>query len=176
MTIVSSPDSATEAQVGAALVRCAAGDRKALRVIYDAEAPRMVGVARRMLRRQDLVEEAVQDAFMRVWRAAGDVRPAKGRGTKLALRHPAQLRAKHPARRGPFHIRRGCGRSGRADDRKRADASARDERVAAVPGAARSAKTLGGGAVLRSWALPRRGGRQARRSARHGKELGCGAA
>src|SRR6187402_3165686 len=78
MTIVSAPDSATEAQVGAALVRCAAGDRKALRVIYDAEAPRMVGVARRMLRRQDLAEEAVQDAFMRVWRSARTFDPQKG--------------------------------------------------------------------------------------------------
>jgi len=78
MTIVSAPDSAAEAQVGAALARCAAGDRTALRVIYDAEAPRMVGVARRMLRRQDLAEEAVQDAFMRVWRSAGTFDPQKG--------------------------------------------------------------------------------------------------
>ena len=74
----SPPDSATEAQVAAALIRCATGDRTALRVIYDAEAARMVGVARRMLRRQDLAEEAVQDSFMRVWRAAGTFDPNKG--------------------------------------------------------------------------------------------------
>jgi RNA polymerase sigma-70 factor (ECF subfamily) len=78
MTTVSPPDSATEAQVAAALARCASGDRAALRVIYDAEAPRMLGVARRMLRRQDLAEEAVQDAFMRVWRAANTFDPQKG--------------------------------------------------------------------------------------------------
>jgi RNA polymerase sigma factor (sigma-70 family) len=78
MTAASPPDNATEAQVAAALARCAAGDRTALRVIYDAEAPRMAGVARRMLRRQDLAEEAVQDAFMRVWRAAGTFDPQKG--------------------------------------------------------------------------------------------------
>ena len=78
MTAAAPPDSTTEAQVAAALARCAAGDRTALRVIYDAEAPRMVGVARRMLRRQDLAEEAVQDAFMRVWRAAGTFDPQKG--------------------------------------------------------------------------------------------------
>ena len=78
MSIVSTPDSATEAQIGAALVRCASGDRTALRVIYDAEAPRMVGVARRMLRRQDLAEEAVQDTFMRVWRSARTFDPQKG--------------------------------------------------------------------------------------------------
>ena len=75
-----SPDNATEAQIAAAIARCAAGERSALKVIYDIEAPRMVGVARRMLRRQDLAEEAVQDAFMRVWRAARTFDPPKGAG------------------------------------------------------------------------------------------------
>src|ERR1700742_4823065 len=74
----SAADSATDAQVAAALARCAAGERAALRVIYDIEAGRMVGVARRMLRRQDLAEEAVQDTFMRVWRSARTFDPAKG--------------------------------------------------------------------------------------------------
>ncbi len=73
-----SHDTATEAQLAAALARCAAGDRAALRVIYDIEAARMAGVARRMLRRQDLAEEAVQDTFMRVWRAARTFDPRKG--------------------------------------------------------------------------------------------------
>jgi RNA polymerase sigma-70 factor (ECF subfamily) len=73
-----STDGATEAQVAAAIARCAAGDRAAIRVIYDIEAARMVGVARRILRRQDLAEEAVQDAFMRVWRAARTFDPQRG--------------------------------------------------------------------------------------------------
>jgi RNA polymerase sigma-70 factor (ECF subfamily) len=72
------PDRAIEAQLTAAIARCAAGERAAMRVIYDIEAGRMVGVARRMLRRQDLAEEAVQDAFMRIWRAAGSFDPARG--------------------------------------------------------------------------------------------------
>jgi RNA polymerase sigma-70 factor (ECF subfamily) len=42
-------DREREAQLAAALARCAAGDRTALRVIYDSEAPRMVGIARRIL-------------------------------------------------------------------------------------------------------------------------------
>ena len=78
MTTDSPADRATEAQVAAAIARCAAGDRAALRVIYDIEAGRMIGVARRMLRRQDLAEEAVQDTFMRVWRSARTFDPAKG--------------------------------------------------------------------------------------------------
>ena len=39
-------------------------------MIYDSEAPRMIGVARRILYRQDLAEEAVHDAFIRIWRGA----------------------------------------------------------------------------------------------------------
>ena len=54
MSPASSPDAATEAQVAAAIARCAAGERAAVRVIYDLESPRMVGVARRILKRQDL--------------------------------------------------------------------------------------------------------------------------
>jgi len=67
-----------EAQMSAALVRCAAGDRRALQMIYDSEAPRMVGVARRILFRHDLAEEAVHDAFVRIWHGARGFDPARG--------------------------------------------------------------------------------------------------
>src|SRR5436305_12383802 len=63
-------DREREARLAAALARCAAGDRTPLRVIYDGEAARMVGIARRILVRQDLAEEAVHDAFIRIWRRA----------------------------------------------------------------------------------------------------------
>src|SRR5262245_31401214 len=75
---MTTPDNATEAQAAAAIARCAGGDRSALRVIYDIEAGRMVGVARRIVRRQDLAEEAVQDTFIRVWRSARSFDPQKG--------------------------------------------------------------------------------------------------
>lgn len=67
-----------EAQMSAALVRCAAGDRRALQMIYDSEAPRMIGVARRILLRHDLAEEAVHDAFVRIWHGARSFNPARG--------------------------------------------------------------------------------------------------
>src|SRR4051812_24985661 len=54
------------ADLNKALQACARGDRAALRAIYDAEAPRMLGVAQRLLRRPALAEEAVQDAFVQV--------------------------------------------------------------------------------------------------------------
>ena len=61
-----------------ALRRCAAGDRAALRAIYDAEAPRMLGVAMRLLRRRSRAEEAVHDAFVQIWQRADSFDPARG--------------------------------------------------------------------------------------------------
>jgi RNA polymerase sigma factor (sigma-70 family) len=61
-----------------ALLRCAEGDRSALRLIYDEEAARMLGVAVRLLRRRALAEEAVQEAFVQVWRKAATFDAARG--------------------------------------------------------------------------------------------------
>ena len=61
-----------------ALRRCAAGDRTALRTIYDAEAPRMLGVAIRLLRRRALAEEAVHDCFVQIWSRASSFDPTRG--------------------------------------------------------------------------------------------------
>lgn len=71
-------DTAREAQLAAALARCTVGDRSALQMIYDSESHRMTGVARRILLRQDLAEEAVHDAFVRIWRSAGSFDPHRG--------------------------------------------------------------------------------------------------
>jgi RNA polymerase sigma-70 factor (ECF subfamily) len=62
------------------LRRCGRGDRAALRRIYDAEGPRMLGVALRILRRQQLAEEAVHDAFVQVWQRAESFDPGRGQG------------------------------------------------------------------------------------------------
>ncbi len=83
-TITDAPRDATsdtiarEAQLAAALARCAAGDRAALQMIYASEAPKMIGVAKRILFRQDLAEEAVHDAFVRIWRSAASFDPHRG--------------------------------------------------------------------------------------------------
>ena len=54
-------------ELRAALAACAKGDRDALRRIYDQEAGRLVAVAERIVRRRDLAEEVVQEAFIRIW-------------------------------------------------------------------------------------------------------------
>jgi RNA polymerase sigma-70 factor (ECF subfamily) len=61
-----------------ALHHCATGDRTALRALYDVEAPQMLGVALRLLRRRSLAEEAVQDTFMQIWQHAASFDSARG--------------------------------------------------------------------------------------------------
>ena len=61
-----------------ALTRCASGERAALRQIFDSEAGRLLGIATRILRRRELAEEAVQDAFVQVWLKAGQYSRDRG--------------------------------------------------------------------------------------------------
>ncbi len=78
--------------LGEMLRRVAAGDAGALRSIYDAEAPAMLGVAMRLLRRRALAEEAVHDAFVQVWQRAASFDPARGEAKAwlyAVLRHRA---------------------------------------------------------------------------------------
>lgn len=52
------------------LQSCARGDRQALRKLYAAEAARLIAVAQRIVRRRELAEEVVQDAFIQIWQKA----------------------------------------------------------------------------------------------------------
>jgi len=61
-----------------ALARCASGDKAALRMIYDSECASMIGVAARIVKRRELAEEVVQEAFVKVWRHAHRYDPALG--------------------------------------------------------------------------------------------------
>ena len=81
-----------DAGIAAALRRIAGGDRSALRSIYDSEAPSMIGVAMRILRRRELAEEAVHDAFLRIQQYAASFDPARGEAKTwiyAILRHRA---------------------------------------------------------------------------------------
>src|SRR5690606_8258977 len=52
------------------LAACARGDRRALRGLYDEEAARLIAVAQRIVRRRELAEEVVQEAFIQIWQKA----------------------------------------------------------------------------------------------------------
>ncbi|MDX5364725.1 MAG: sigma-70 family RNA polymerase sigma factor [Pseudazoarcus pumilus] len=57
------------------LSRVSLGDRHAFRELYDACAPRLLGVALRLLRRRDQAEDVLQDAFVAVWHRAATYSP-----------------------------------------------------------------------------------------------------
>lgn len=61
-----------------AIADCARGDQAGLRALFDAEAPQLIGVAMRILRRRDVAEDAVQDAFVQVWQKASKFDPERG--------------------------------------------------------------------------------------------------
>jgi RNA polymerase sigma-70 factor (ECF subfamily) len=48
----------------------ALGDRRAFRTLYDATSSKLFGFALRILRKEELAEEALQDAFVSIWHAA----------------------------------------------------------------------------------------------------------
>jgi len=64
----------------AALVACARGDRRALEALYTEEARQLVGVAQRIVRRRDLANDVVHDAFVQIWNRAATFDPRRGSG------------------------------------------------------------------------------------------------
>lgn len=66
-------------ELEALLVRCGLGDRAAFSSLYDQVAPKLFGVAHRILGNRGDAEDAVQEAFVRAWHAAS--RYQVGRGT-----------------------------------------------------------------------------------------------
>lgn len=62
------------------IVACGRGDRAALQAIYRREAGAMIGVATRIVKRRELAEEVVQEAFVAIWRNASRFDPSIGSG------------------------------------------------------------------------------------------------
>jgi RNA polymerase sigma-70 factor, ECF subfamily len=62
--------------------RCGGGDREAFRALYDAESPRLYGLALRITGQAPLAADAVHDAFLQVWQRA--VRFDRRRGSATA--------------------------------------------------------------------------------------------
>jgi RNA polymerase sigma-70 factor (ECF subfamily) len=62
----------------ASLAAIAAGDAGALAGLYDAHAPRLAALARRMLRDAREAEDLVHDVFLEVWHQAGNYDRARG--------------------------------------------------------------------------------------------------
>ncbi|PWJ53328.1 RNA polymerase sigma-70 factor, ECF subfamily [Quadrisphaera granulorum] len=64
--------------LAAAMARVALGDRDAFAEVYDAMAPKVLGVTRAVLRNPSLAEEVAQEVMVELWRQAGRFDPSAG--------------------------------------------------------------------------------------------------
>lgn len=71
-------ESGVGGDLGTLLRRSAAGDETAFGQLYDAVAPRVFGLVRRVVRDPAQSEEVTQEVFLEVWRSSGRFDPAKG--------------------------------------------------------------------------------------------------
>src|SRR5262245_58060314 len=68
---------ATRSQLAAALVRLAAGDRAALRVVYQDTSAKLFGVCLRILNDRTEAEDVLQEVYLTVWRRAATFDPGR---------------------------------------------------------------------------------------------------
>ncbi|MGZ0783605.1 sigma-70 family RNA polymerase sigma factor [Pseudomonas saponiphila] len=60
------------------IAACARGERQALEALYHEEGPRLLGVAKRLVRDTALAEDILHDAFIRIWQGASGFDPERG--------------------------------------------------------------------------------------------------
>jgi RNA polymerase sigma factor (sigma-70 family) len=64
-------------QLSAALARIAAGDRAALRIVYQDTSAKLFGVCLRILNDRSEAEDVLQEVYLTVWRKAGSFDPTR---------------------------------------------------------------------------------------------------
>ncbi len=68
---------AARSQLTAALARAAAGDRAALRIVYQDTSAKLFGVCLRILNDRSEAEDVLQDVYVTVWRKAATFDPSR---------------------------------------------------------------------------------------------------
>ncbi len=81
--------------------RVARQDRAAFAELYRATSAKLFGVVLRILRRRDLADEVLQEAYVKIWERAADYRPESGAvitwiSTIARNRALDEVRRKHP--------------------------------------------------------------------------------
>jgi RNA polymerase sigma-70 factor (ECF subfamily) len=96
------------------LRRVARGDENAFSQLYEMLAPRVFGLARRVLRDPAQAEEVAQEALVEVWRTAARFDPAKGSATSwvLTITHRRAVDRVRSAQAGADRERRAVAASG----------------------------------------------------------------
>ncbi|MEQ8797850.1 MAG: sigma-70 family RNA polymerase sigma factor [Salinisphaeraceae bacterium] len=72
-------------QISAWLQAVAAGDQRAFRRLYHATAPKLMALLIRILGTEEAAEDALQDAFVKIWQKAGSYAPERGSGLTWML-------------------------------------------------------------------------------------------
>lgn len=67
----------TPADLAEMLAKTSQGDRQAFAMLYQATSAKLFGLALRILASRDLAEEALQDAFVKIWHSADTYRADK---------------------------------------------------------------------------------------------------
>lgn len=67
------------------LTRIAAGDKGAFTELYDATAPRIFGLVRRLLIDPAQSEEVTQEVYLEIWQSAAKYRPERGSAVSWML-------------------------------------------------------------------------------------------
>jgi RNA polymerase sigma-70 factor (ECF subfamily) len=83
--LAAAPPHGAPDEPGDLLTRVARGDEKAFALLYNELAPRVFGLARRILRDPAQAEEVAQEALVEVWRTAARFDPARGSAMSWAL-------------------------------------------------------------------------------------------
>src|SRR6266481_266206 len=65
----------TPAELVWLIAAVAKGDEDAFERLYAATRAKLFGVVLRILRRQDLAEEVIQEAYVKIWSSAGQFKP-----------------------------------------------------------------------------------------------------
>ena len=60
------------------VVATATGDRAAFAELYRRAGPKLFGITRRLMRRHELAEDVLQEAFVRIWQKAYLFDPGRG--------------------------------------------------------------------------------------------------
>ncbi|GIX12653.1 MAG: DNA-directed RNA polymerase sigma-70 factor [Paracoccaceae bacterium] len=68
-------DPVTEEEIADCLTRIGRGDRAAFARLYDATAPKLFGLCLRVLKDRALAEDALQEAYVRIWQKADGFTP-----------------------------------------------------------------------------------------------------
>ena len=96
-----------DADLAALLIKIASSERIALKQLYDRFGARLYGIAFRILRDHALAEDAIQEAFVKIWRNANKFDPARGSAVGwvviIVRRAAFDLRPREPVAE-PFEI------------------------------------------------------------------------